>query len=266
LIVAEDGGRAVGFVLTGPGFTSDGAGLDPAVGVVCAVGVVPSHRRKGVGAELLARAESHLRDRGARTLLAGSMPPHDPFLFGLYGGTQTPGFLESDAAAKPFFEKHGYRAERARLVYQRQLDRPPTAADPRFAALRANYEIHVAPLSACSWREECVYGPLEMHDYQLVEKAGGRPVARAALWEMETFSPGWNEHAVGFAGLEVAPELRRKALAKFLVGRIVRYLHEQFYTLAEVHAEEGDAAAEGLLLGLGFCRVDRGVCYQREIG
>jgi ribosomal protein S18 acetylase RimI-like enzyme len=107
---------------------------------------------------------------------------------------------------------------------------------------------------------------LELHDYRLVDKAGGRAVARAALWEMETFGPGWNEHAVGVYDVAVEPDVRRKGLAKFLLAQILRHLHEQFYTLAEAQAPEGDAAAAGLLRGLGFAPVDRGAVYRRDVG
>jgi len=264
LILAEDDGRPAGFALAGSGFAADGAALDPAVGVVCAVGVDPARRRQGVGSELLARAETYLRGRGAGTLLAGPMAPQDPYMFGLYGGSQSPGFLDSDADARPFFQKRGYVESAARGVFRLPLDQPPAAADARFAAHRQRYDVHVGPLSGCTWREECVYGPLELHEYRLVEKTTGRTAARAALWEMETFSPGWNEHAIGVADLAVPPELRRKGLAKFLLVQVLRHLHEQFYTLAEMQAPEGDAAVTGMLLGLGFTKVDRGVMYRRE--
>jgi GNAT superfamily N-acetyltransferase len=264
LILAEEDGRPAGFALAGPGFSADGARADPAAGVVCAVGVAPEFRRRGVGSELLARAEAYLRGLGARGLLAGPMPPQNPFGFGLYGGSQSPGFLDSDADARPFFLKHGYADHASRMVFHRPLDEPLAVADARFAAHRQRYDVHVGPLSGATWREECVYGALELHEYRLVEKTTGRLAARAALWEMETFGPGWNEHAVGVADLVVPPELRRKGLAKFLLVQVLRHLHEQFYTLAEMQAPEGDAAVTTMLLGLGFTKVDRGVAYRRE--
>ncbi len=264
LIVAADDGTAVGFVLAGFGPADDGSRLDPTTGVVCALGVAPGRRKQGVGSELASRAEDYLRRRGARAIYAGPTPPRNPFTFGLYGGSQSPGFLDSDAQARPFFERRGYVPHATRLVFQRTLERPPVVADGRFAAYRPRYEIQVDPLRETSWWQECVYGPLELHDYRLTEKATGRWAARAALWEMEPFCPTWNEHAVGVAALEVAPDMRRKGLAKFLMAQILRHLHEQFFTVVEIQAPEANAAAVNLIRGLGFTQVDRGVSLRRE--
>ncbi len=228
------------------------------------LGVAPPYRKQGVGSELAARAEDYLRRRGARTLLAGPQAPVNPFTFGLYGGSQSPGFLDSDAPARPFFERRGYQPHRTQLVFQRALDRPPVVVDGRFAAYRPRYEIQVGPLQQTTWWQECVCGPIELHDYRLTEKATGRCAARAALWEMETFSPTWNEHAVGVADLEVLPDMRRKGLGKFLMAQVLRHLHEQFFTVAEVQAPEANVAAVNLIRGLGFMQVDRGVGLRRE--
>ena len=112
LIVATDGPKLVGFALAGFGPSDDGGQLDTASGVVSLLAVVPSHRSQGVGAELAARAEDYLRRRGVRTLFAGPMAPLNPFTFGLYGGSGSPGFLDSDAPARPFFEQPRLQAAR----------------------------------------------------------------------------------------------------------------------------------------------------------
>ncbi len=137
-------------------------------------------------------------------------------------------------------------------------------ADGRFAAYRQRFEIHTGPRRATTWWQESVLGPVELQDFCLVEKINSRVAARMSLWEMEPFSPRWNEHAVGIVELETAPELRRQGLARFLLAQVLRHLHEQFFSLAEVHSPEDDAIAGGLLRGLGFQPIDRGHSYCRE--
>jgi GNAT superfamily N-acetyltransferase len=264
IVAADDGGRVVGFVLAGFGPSETGAGLDLSSGLVSLLAVAPTHRKNGIGSELAARAEDYVRRRGARTLWAGPMAPMNPFTFGVYGGSQSAGLLESDVLARPFFERRGYRPEETRLVFQRRLDKPPVTADPRFAACRQRFEIQVGPRSGTTWWQECTFGPLELHDYRLTDKATGRWVARASLWEMETYAATWNEHAVGVAELETAPDARRRGLAKFLMAQILRHLHEQFFTLAEIQAAEANAPALDLIRKLGFTQVDRGVRLRRE--
>jgi ribosomal protein S18 acetylase RimI-like enzyme len=264
LILAEDGGAPVGFVHAGFGPSADGSHIDDSVGVICALAVIPTHRSQGVGSELLRLAEGYLRDKGAKTIYAGSVDPRNPYLFGIYGGSRSPGFLDSDAAARPFLEGRGYRLAGTRQVYQCALDQPPTTADGRFAAFRQRYEIHVGPRRGLSWYQEAAVGPIELHEYRLMEKEGGRTVARASLWEMETFSQRWNEHAFGVAEVFVEPEVRRQGLAKFLLAQLLRHLHEQFFTLAEAQADVDDLPAVGLYKGLGFSVVDSGRSFVRE--
>ena len=103
-----------------------------------------------------------------------------------------------------------------------------------------------------------------MHDYRLTDKRPGKWAARASLWEMETYSPAWNEHAVGLAELEVVEDQRRKGLARFLLAQILRHVQEQFFTVAEIQAAETNIAAVNLIRGLGFTQVDRGHRVRRE--
>jgi GNAT superfamily N-acetyltransferase len=265
LIVAVDGDTLVGFALAGFGPNEDGSRLDRTAGVLGTLGVIPSHRKQGIGGELAARAEEYLRRRGAKTLYAGPMAPLNPFTFGLYGGSQSPGFLDSDAAAGPFFERRGYLTQEVKLVFQCPLNKPPVVTDGRFAAHRQRYEITVGPRKETTWWQECAFGPLELHDYRLTDKGTGKWAARASLWEMETYSPAWNEHAVGLAELEVTADARRKGLARFLLAQILRHVQEQFFTVAEIQAAEANVAAVNLIRGLGFLQVDRGRRFQREI-
>jgi ribosomal protein S18 acetylase RimI-like enzyme len=265
LFVALGEGKAVGFAHAGFGPDETEAALDQAAGVLCLLGVAPSHRRQGVGSELLRRCEEYLKERGARSLTAGPVAPANPFTFGLYGGSASAGFLDSDPLARPFFERHGYRAEEVAAVFQRRLDRPVESPDGRFAAHRLRYEIQAGPCTHLTWWLECVAGPLELHEYRLTDRLTAHTAARAVLWEMEPFAPRWNEHPVGVLRLEVEPAMRRQGLAKFLLAQSLRHLREQYFGLVEVHAPPGDVAAAGLLRGLGFEQVDTGRRFLKPV-
>src|SRR5262249_37522364 len=242
LIVAAADGRPVGFAHAGFGPNADGSALDPCLGITCAVGVLPAYRRQGVGTQLLRRCEEYLTRKGARELLAGPLAPNNPFLFGLYGGSSSPGFLESDPLARPFLEGRGYRLCQTCLVFQHPLERLQLPSDSRFSAHRQRYEIHAAPAARASWGRECVLGPVELVEYRLLDRGTGQADARLTLWEMDAFSQQWNEHAVGLLDLEVVPDRRRQGLAKFLLSQILRHLHEQFFSLLEVQAPADNAA------------------------
>jgi ribosomal protein S18 acetylase RimI-like enzyme len=265
LVVAADGAAPVGFALAGFGPSADERSTDPRTGVLCAIAVLPDYRRKGVGSELLHRAEAYLREVGAATLRAGPRRPANPFTFALYGGADSPGFLDSDPAARPFLEKHGYVPRETTLVLHRSLAEPVTVGDARFLSLRQNCEIHPRQLPHSSWWRECVLGPAAdlAVEYRLVDRSG-QAVARAVLWEMETFRRQPGDHAVGVLELEVVPEQRRRGAAKFLAVQILRHLQEQYFSLVEAQLPEGNDAALSLARLIGFRQVDVGRCYERK--
>jgi ribosomal protein S18 acetylase RimI-like enzyme len=267
LIVAEDGGTPVGFVHAGFGPADDESRIDPTRGVICLIAVRSSHRRRGVGADLLRAAEQYLTARGTRTAHAGPHWPRCPFYFGLYGGSNMPGFLDSDPAISPFLQWHGYRPADTTLVLQRRLDVAVSVADPRFAALRRKYEVRLMPqVSIGSWWRECVYGLLEPVEFRLEEKPSGMPAARVLLWEMEGYSWRWGHPCVGVLEIQVRSDLRRQGVAKFLLTQVLRKLQDEYFGMVEVQTPERNPAALALFRALGFEHVDTGRVFRRDLG
>jgi ribosomal protein S18 acetylase RimI-like enzyme len=264
IVACDDNERIVGFSLAGFGPADSENSLDRRVGVLSLLAVSTAHRGRGVGSELLRRAESYLREGGAQDLFAGSMVPLNPYTFGLYGGSNSPGFLDSDPLARPFLEHKGYVLENSCLVFQRSLKRPINISDGRFSAHRLRCDIHADPFKGTTWWQECVLGPIELHEYRLQDKLTGHTVARALLWEMETYTSRWNEPAIGITDLVVPVEARRQGLAKFLLNQILRYLHEQFFSIVEIQTRADNTAAIGLLRSLEFEQVDTGHSYRKK--
>lgn len=264
LIVAVEDDALVGFSHAGFGPNGPQTGLDPSTGVLCALGVRPSHRRRGIGSELLRRGESYLAGKGARAVYAGPLAPLNPFYLGLCGGSETAGFLASDPEVEPFLGRHGYQVRDMALVFQRPLNRPINVADGRFAGLRRRFEVRIAPRTGTgTWWQECVLGPVEVIEFLLEDKQTGQLAARMGVWEMELFSWRWNQPAVGIVDIEVRPELRRQGFAKYLLTQMLRYLQDQFFGLAEVHAGHTNEAVIGLYRSVGFQQVDIGRLYGK---
>src|SRR5262249_27072842 len=160
------------------------------------------YRRRGVGTELLRRSEAYLAGRGAATIHAGPMRPNNPFYLGLYGGSDSAGFLVSDADAEPFLLRPGYLRTDGCRVHTRRLDDPVNVTDPRCLAIRRLYELVAQPRrGTASWWQEAVLGPIELLDVLLRDKAGGEVAARAAAWEMLGFCQRWGAPAVGITDL-----------------------------------------------------------------
>jgi GNAT superfamily N-acetyltransferase len=264
LIMACDNAQPIGMVHAGFGRGADGNSLDHETGVICTLVVLPAHRRKGVGRELLHRAEEYLRQRGAKTILAGPLAPNNPFTFGLYGGADSAGLLESHGDARPFFEKHGYQVWKSCGVFQRQLKSGYIPPDVRFQNIRQKYDIIAAAYSKAGWWKECVLGPIEAVAYRLEDKDTKETVAQALLWDMDTYYQCWSAAGVGLISLEVPADRRRQGLAKYLLAQILRHLRDQPFNLFEARANLDDEAMLGLLKGLQFVQVDIGHCFKRE--
>lgn len=265
LQVAVEDGVIVGWALAGFGPNPAHSDLDRTTGVLCVLGVAPSHRKKGIGAALLARSEDYLRRQGAKMLLAGPMAPLNPFTFGIYGGSNSPGFLESSETLGPFLLRHGYAVSNTMQVLQRHLDRPFNIIDGRFPALRKRFDVKSVPRKGAGrWYDECVHGPLEFISFRVEEKGSGRVVGHARIWEMEPFSLHWNESAVGVVDVFIDESVRRQGVGRLLIGNVLRFLHDQYFTMVEAQVPADNDPAVALYRGLGFQQIDTGHRYRRQ--
>jgi ribosomal protein S18 acetylase RimI-like enzyme len=263
VIIAEESSRVVGFGHFGGCRSADDAEVH---GVTCAVAVLPSHRRHGIGSQLLYRGEEYLVQRGAKQMLAGGHGSLSPFYAGLYGGSDSPGFLKSDAAAEPFFRRHRYGVQDVILVMQRKLDSALKTPDPRFCALRNRFDIIMgSPRSLGGWWEECTLGCLEPIEFVVEDREKRELVGRALIWEMEGFSQRWGKPAIGILNFGVREDYRGQGLGKLLMTHVLRQIQEQFFELAETQISEKNLVALSLLRGLGFETVDRGQIFAKSL-
>lgn len=265
LIIAEENGKRIGFVHAGFGPNQRETMLARHQGIVCVIAVRTSHQRRGIGSELLKRAEAYLRERGAQSITAGLLKPITPFYFGIYGGSDLPGVLASEKAAGPFLEKHGYRPFETTLICQRFLDKQITVADARFANLRKKFDVRILPrVPLGTWWQECVLGLVEPVEFRLEEKGSAKVAGRVVAWEMESFSWTWNVPAVGLKDVQVRDDLRRQGLGKFLMTNVLRYLQDQYFGVAELQAADTDQPILTLVKNLGFETVDSGRIYRKN--
>jgi ribosomal protein S18 acetylase RimI-like enzyme len=53
-------------------------------------------------------------------------------------------------------------------------------------------------------------------------------------------------------------------VARLLLGNVMRFLHDQYFTLIETQVSPDNPAAVGLFRGLGFQQIDAGHQYRRK--
>lgn len=262
LIIATDDNRPVGYVHAGFGPAADGSNIDVTRGVICAVIVHPEYRRRGIGRELVRRAEAYLKERGSTDITAGAAPKSDPFYFGLYGGAQPAGFLESDVNAAPFFAKLGYVPGDRYLMTLRSLsDRDPV--NFRLTMIRRKWELLRSDLpKPCPWWWVARYGRLDSCYCQLIPRGGGAPVAGLTVVGMSLYANSWNEQAIGISDLWVTEGQRRQGYGQTLLVEVIKWLRQEVVTAVTANIPEADIAGQAVFRTSGFQTIDTGIVYR----
>ncbi len=265
MILAVDGEQAVGFVHAGFRATADEQSLSQDEGTIHAVIVAPSHRRQGIGRELVRLAEEYLRTRNAKTLYAGAAAPRDAFYFGIYGGSQPAGFLESDPLAAPFLAGIGYVPHQRRFVYQRSLEEKGDPVGLRLMSVRRATKLGACPTTAPpTWWSTTRMGRLDSLTLSLMPKTGGAALAEVMVIGLDHYMASWRQRAIGLLDLHVPEAHRRKGYAQALLVEVCRRVKTDLITLVESHVEEGNEAGINTLKSAGFQQIDTGVVYRRQ--
>jgi GNAT superfamily N-acetyltransferase len=265
LIVAVDGDRPVGFAHAAFGPSESGQRLSTKFGITCLVMVLPEYRGRGIGAELLARSEDYLRRRGAEVIYGGGIAPLNGFYLGLYGGSELPGILDTDAGEQRLFRSHGYREiDRVHVLERKLAGFRPTIDRNQMQVRRRSMVAVTADPPAANWWEACAWSGLEPTRFELTLRDVGRVIAHANTWTIEPLSASWGFRAAGVVGLDVDEKFRRQGFATYLMGEIMRQLATQGTTLMQVQTMQWNQPALKLYEKLGFQLVDQGAVYRKE--
>ena len=266
LIVACDGDQIVGYAHAGFGPTEDQTALNRELGVICAVLVHPSDRHRGIGRELVQRAERYLVAGGAREILAGAAPPNDPFYGGLYGGVEPAGLLDSDPEAVPFFEAIGYERHARRAVLQRRLGEGGDPMNVQLMAIRRKTQLAAVqgPMNR-TWWWQTRHGAHDMLRFALVAKNDPKALAAVTAVNLEFYMPKWGEQSLGLLDLTVSSGMLAEGYGQALIIEVCRRLRQERFTLAEAQIAEDDAVTASVFDAAGFNRIDGGTILRKSV-
>lgn len=263
LIVAEDGDRIVGFCHCGLGCDAMQSRLDQSSGTLCMIMVHPDFRRRGIGSDLLFRAQEYLKRQGVAAQYAGAMFPLDPYYHGLYGGSELPGVLESDHDATRFFMRRGYMPVEHCLVMQRSLDVIPEFKDTKLILLRRKVEVSVETWpTPTTWWKACTMNYQPALRYEVTDKNTKEVIGSAWVWDMESFTRATSYPTVGITAFYIEEQHRFQGYGKLLLNAILKHLKGQSIVVVEAQVMDGNASAISLYKNQGFERIDMGHVFK----
>lgn len=265
LIVASDGRDAIGFVHAGFGFNEQRTAIDRTIGIICVVMVRPDQRRKGIGRELVRRAEEYLRSCGATSIFAGQSRGRDPFYYGLYGGSRPSGFLESDPLAAPFFRSLGYTPRATFGAYQRDLRTKRDPTNMRLVGLRRTTELVVSegPTEHPTFWWYTHLGRIDSLRFCLVDKKTQATLAAVSVIGLDQYQSVWHERAMGLVDVYVSEDHRGQGYGQSLLVETVRRVRQDLITRADFHVPDSHTFLTRAAEGAGFTRVETGTVYER---
>ena len=268
LIVAEDdAGRLVGYVHAGFAVNAAETGLDYSQGILAALMVHPEYRRRGIGRELVQRAEQYLVSRGARTCEAGGGLNRNGFYCGIYGGLEAAGFCSEAMAGRDFFAACGYVSAAETCVLRRDLQRSRDPVHARLLRLRRSLQMLITDRPGPeSWWWFCRFGQMDSMRIELHTRETDELVAAGQIVGMDLFIPKWGVRSVGLRQILVPEALRRYGYGQFLVLEICRRLRDEHVQLVEAQVSVDNVAALELFTSSKFELHGRLQTFRKVIG
>jgi len=265
-LVAEEDGKVCGFTHAGSGVNADGSRLDTETGAVYLLVIADHPLQEVIARGLLDQAEAYLIGRGARTLWAGCVQPANGFYLGLYGGSESPGVLESDAASLALFRGAGYAEVERHIILQRRLGGFRPLVDRQQLQLRRQFHVESeADPPSASWWEAWTMDPFDRVRHRLFQRGEGEACGSVLAWGREGLLGNSDAGPMGLAELRIREDLRGRGLGTFLASEALRAALANGVSLVEVQTQESNSAALALFRKLGFQQTDRGWSLRRSV-
>jgi ribosomal protein S18 acetylase RimI-like enzyme len=266
VILAEDEGRLLGYVHAGFGpVSANGPShrLDRELGTVAMLVVDPEIDDPSLEQGLFTEAEKYLMSRGAKVLYAGGQTELSSFYWGVYGGSESAGVLESHRAFDRASKNRGYEPVAQTLLLEADLS-APEFRDPRSALIRRQTRLEIIEDAIpANWWEALALGYCQITRFRVLAKVDDRELARASTWDMSAFGRLDGKARTGVIDVEVAEGERRNGYGRYLVGEILRHCRSQWGEVVAIQARSTNLPALALYEGLGFDVVDRATLYRK---
>lgn len=266
LVLAFDDGQPVGFAHASFGPNAQRTGPCFETGVVCLVLARPGSEAQAVAAGLLDHCEKYLRARGAKMIYGGGAGCLNPFYLGLYGGSQLPGVLQTDALGMALYPSHGYEEIERILVFQRDLATFRAPIDRQQMQYRRQMSVQVSiDAPTRDWWEASTLGDFDLTRFELVPRGGGDILAQATLRGMQPPVGSPPGRAVGLIDLTIDHAHRRQGLGTFLLAESFRTQAGQGIATIEAQVPQGNEPGVNFVTKHGFQPTGQGIVFRKVL-
>jgi ribosomal protein S18 acetylase RimI-like enzyme len=237
--------------------------LDASMGTVAMLVVDPALPENDAADLLMQGGVARLRCNGAQVIYAGGQAPLNPFYWGLYGGSEYSGILDTHSSFQTAARRAGFEPVSVTRRFEidlSSLDHPPR--DPRLLILRRQAELQTdEDCHLESWWEALAIGSARPIRFRLVDRKG-QELARATSWDMAGFERRDGRLRCGIFDVQVPVNQRGRGHAKFLILEAMKYLRQQAIQVVEVQTADTNLAATALYTNFGFKPITSATLYR----
>ena len=284
LLLAFDDNQLIGFAHAAFGPNHDHTDINPAIGVVCMLMVLPEYgHRMAAGEKLLEACERYLIAHGAKLIYGGAVRPAAPFYMGLYGGSEPIGVFESDKLAAELYRNFGYETINKTFLFRVSPEHDRIPNTPKTRAWRHRLKLVCTDLPRPEhWWEACMMCHFTWLELQAYLPNDPAPVGSVVIRitdsrEMPDFNQPSNSLSAPWGGFRRKPctaglmniivreDFRNRGLATWLTKEMFRKAQREGVTTFEAQAAEENSPLVALLKSMCWNIVERGEVFRKNL-
>lgn len=206
--------------------------------------------------QLIQAGVEHLKSSGCRVIYGGGRYPLNPFYWGLYGGSEFSGILDSQPSTLQAFQRNGFRESASSVLFEFDLAK----AEPRHLKnimLKRECRLQILedenPEENWSALAVEAFHPLVV---QILDKTEKAVIARACLWPMSVYGRIEEVSRIGLVDVNVEDDYRRKGYGRLLITESIKCASELSYDILCVQTDSTNLAAIKLYEQSGFVKTE----------
>ena len=215
--------------------------------------------------QLIQAGIHRLQTLGCRVVYGGGRHPLNPFYWGLYGGSEFSGFLDSQPEIPEAFRRNGFKEAAASVLFEYDLAK----TEPRHlknVILKRESRVFVFDDENLqeNWTALAIeaFHPLVV---QILDKSETELIGRAGLWPMSVFGRKEGQSRIGLIDVMVHDDYRRKGYGRLLIAESIKCAIQLSYDVLCVQTDAANLSAVGLYEQSGFARVDTAKLFRLSL-